>query len=125
MALANFGQREKFTYLGEVLGVLCEMTMSSGDELFRPTVDRVEHGVFRIAFEGDCALIVDTNRNVTDDPGMALPEQFPGRLPITREYRLNWRDSEGLPVQATVEAASRRFARLFADAPEGAYVERV
>ena len=120
-----YGKSEEFAYLAQVLGVMCEITLSSGDILFHPIVERVDHGVFRIEIEGDCMLLVDTNRSVADDPGMALPEHFPGRLPMTREYRLNWRDSEGLPVQATVEASSLHFARLFADAPEGAYGERV
>ncbi len=118
-------RREGWIYLKEVLGILSEITLSSDGEPFRATVELVDPGVFRITIDDNCALLVDANRGVVDDPVGALTDPFQGRLPMKRRYLLTWRDDHGVPVSATVEASSRRFARLFVDAPAQAYVERV
>jgi len=125
MTAPIFGRCEDFDYLGRVLSIIGEITLSSGDLTFAPVVDRVAHGVFRVSLESDCTLLVDSNNGVVDDPWLALPDRFPGRLASPRQYRVTWRDAERLPTSTTVAAASRRFARLRAGAPAGAYVEHL
>ena len=120
----NPESRECFAYLADILVLLCEVTLASDEDWFEARVDRVASGIYRIDLGRSCAVIVDSNRIVTDDPECALPEGVPGRLPVTRGYRVHWRDRRGLSVQATTCASSRRFARYFVGAPEGAHVER-
>jgi hypothetical protein len=114
---------EQVAYVMSTLGALFEVTLNADCMPFRSIVDHVEPGIFRITLDPPYVLFVDVNRSVVDDPGGLLPSDFPGRLPVSRSYRLTWRDGQGLPMSAAVRASSRRFARLFARAPRRAYVE--
>ena len=111
-------------YLARVLGELCLITLYADCMPLSSTVELLGPGVFRITLDPPYTLIVDVRRRIVDDPE-GLLHGFPGRLSLVRDYRLVWRDKQGIPASATVAASSRRFARLFAGAPENAYVERI
>lgn len=112
-------------YLVDILATLLMVERVVDNFPFAPTIELVGDQLYRIEFEGGCMLLVDTRCEATDDPDNALPAPFLTKILAVHEYRVTWRDADGLPREATVNASCRSYARLFARAPENTYVERI